>query len=95
VSSAVKELNAVSNLALFPNPTSGKMNLSFNLLKNMPLQISVFNGLGERVMEMPEKDFNAGSNLFKLDVSNMSNGLYFIQMSNGAQQLNQKFTVLR
>ena len=71
---------------MFPNPTSGTVNLEF--LQSMSEGVfEVCNILGEKIME---KEFS-GSSLYKFDLSSQPDGMYFIQIkigeSVGAQRI--------
>jgi hypothetical protein len=58
---------------LFPNPTSGTVHVNNFYLGT----ISVYSTLGEKIIEISDKD--------NIDLSELENGLYFIMITNGAK----------
>ncbi|MEN0004619.1 MAG: redoxin family protein, partial [Bacteroidota bacterium] len=46
---STNQLTAISDITVFPNPTSAELNVNFELAEAMPLNIEVFNALGQRV----------------------------------------------
>lgn len=70
----------VSNLGLFPNPTEGEINLSFDLMNSSAVQLSIVDLTGK---ELKSFDLlgNEGKNLAFLDVTELSSGVYFLKVS--------------
>lgn len=60
------------NLKLYPNPTSGQLSIE---AVDMTL-VSVYDLVGQCVMQMPAKDSQA-----TLDMSHLQNGIYFIKVN--------------
>jgi hypothetical protein len=60
--------------SMFPNPSKGVLNIDS---ETKIFNVKVFNSEGELVY-----DRNADSYQMKLDLSHMSNGLYFITLNN-------------
>ena len=69
--------NPLANVKLYPNPTSGQLSIE---AEDMTL-VSVYDLVGQCVMQMPAKDSQA-----TLDMSQLQNGIYFIKVntSNGS-----------
>ncbi|WP_228852397.1 pectinesterase family protein [Aegicerativicinus sediminis] len=69
----------ISNeLAVFPNPTTGKIKLYVNGTDNQ-LQLSIVDVLGNQLMSSTQ---NVSSNrTVDLDISNMNNGIYFLSIN--------------
>jgi hypothetical protein len=72
------------DFAVYPNPTSGTLNLESNEDHS---QVSIFNNLGQLV-----KQFEKVSN--SLDVSELESGIYFIQIRNSEGIGTKKFSKL-
>ncbi len=94
VASAVKDLTAVNSLSLFPNPVNSELNIRFSLTESMPLEIVVYNVLGQPVKVLADHDFMAGHQQLKANVADLSAGLYYVQLTNGTGKLTEKFTVM-
>ncbi|MFT5250484.1 MAG: hypothetical protein ACI93P_002226 [bacterium] len=71
--------NELTGVLLYPNPSSEKVNISFNSTNGDAYQIKIINSLGQVIKEIGETSFN-GSNDISLDVSNFSIGLYFVKI---------------
>jgi len=79
-------------MALAPNPATGITSVSFNCISNGSAQLTV-SDLAGRVIGSKQISVVKGDNISSLDVSNYTNGLYFINISTDAQQLSAKLVV--
>ena len=68
------------DLNLYPNPADNLLNISFVSDMNCFVNINIFDALGRNVMFVDKKVVNIGDNLFQLDVSNISPGMYIIDI---------------
>ncbi len=84
----------LNSIQLWPNPTTDKVNISLNLSENGNLSTSIYNQLGQSIGgETNHGTLYSGQNNISLDVSNLSSGIYFIQISFDKQQYFQKLIV--
>mgnify|MGYP002335665319 CR=1 FL=1 len=90
---ATEELTEVTDISLFPNPAKDMMRVDFDLEEARQLQVEVFNATGQRVQQLGATNFNSGRNQLTLDVSQLSNGVYFLRMFNADRELNRRFIV--
>ncbi len=67
---------------VYPNPTDGKVYLEFNLPQTSKVNIDINNLLSNRIESITTKIFNAGSNLFVINTSHLSPGIYLITLRN-------------
>lgn len=75
-----------NKISLFPNPTSSNLNLKLtNILENGNLKIISITG------QTIFKQQNLSGTNFNFDVSNLSQGIYTVQLSNGNEIFNSKF----
>jgi hypothetical protein len=89
--SGVQNLDAVDALILYPNPTQGQLHIDFHLQEHMSLKIEVLNILGQAVKQLDQKDFLAGNHEESYKLDGLSNGLYILSITNGTQQMTQRF----
>lgn len=77
----VKKVNLKNSLSVFPNPTSDFFYIEFNSLKPNSYKLSLINVAGELIYE---EKINLNADLFykQIDVKNLSQGIYLIQLSN-------------
>jgi hypothetical protein len=65
-------------LEFYPNPSSDKIILDYHT-NNMPVKIEIFDAMGKIQAIFPEKIKH--ENRFVLDVSNLSNGIYYLKIN--------------
>ena len=77
---------------LFPNPSSGKFNLSFEVLNTEKVDIKLFD-LGGRLIE--NLKFKNTSSIFskELDFENYNSGIYLLRIKNGGKQTVKKLVI--
>jgi hypothetical protein len=76
---AVPDVPAISasNLSIYPNPTTGKINLTFAPAPKDLQAVSVVNILGQKVWE---KSINKQQiSILNIDLSGMTKGIYFVE----------------
>ena len=78
-----------NDLVLYPTITSGILNLSFSEARADKVNINVYSQTGSLLM----KKQIAGKTLGQIDVSQLSNGIYFLEVSYGAMKQTRKFVV--
>lgn len=69
----------LTDLNLWPNPANGTVNISFEATKTEVVSYSFTNFLGQVVLE-ESMDAKKGHNTNKIDVSNLPDGTYLIQV---------------
>ena len=81
--STSNSIAGLDGLELVPNPIAGdhvKMQLS--LTEAMDVNISVSNIAGQVVRSLPKTHLTEGEQSIDLDVQNLANGIYFVQLLN-------------
>ncbi len=79
------DLNLVN---IYPNPSREGI---FNVQGNSTSSIEVYNMLGESVFKMDAKWVASKGN--KLDLTNMPNGMYFLQLKTGTEMVTRKIVI--
>ena len=77
-----------SQLAIFPNPVRDNLEIK-NLIAGLNLTIIIYNNLGEKILEKNEKNV---SEKLSVDVSSISAGTYFLELSDGKTSTRKIFT---
>lgn len=83
----------IQDASIFPNPTSNTCALKFNLLQAKTLTINIFNVIGEKVYCLPKNVYEEGSQEIKLNTHNLSNGMYFVQISDGTRAISKPLVI--
>ncbi len=74
-------------LTVYPNPTNGTVNLSFELLRETDLEISLINGIGKEVYLMNENRASGIQDL-EFDLRGIEPGIYMLRIkSSGGTQI--------
>ena len=83
----------ISLLSIYPNPTNDNCTVQFNLQFPKTIAISVVNVLGQKVMELDKQLFNEGENKLHLKTAQLSEGIYFIQLSDGLRAITKPLVI--
>ncbi|MCX6257365.1 MAG: PKD domain-containing protein [Bacteroidia bacterium] len=78
------------NVMLYPVPAAGKLNISFTLPKPDVVTIKILNITGQ-VIQSENVIYNGGQKVLVLNTSELSGGLYFVQINYKENKLVRKF----
>jgi len=87
--------NAVSGLSIFPNPVHNTAKISLTLDNSADVTIRVFDMTGKLYSENTYHNATAGSNLFDLSASGLSNGTYMVVATADTRTLSKLFVVAK
>ena len=80
---SVKEVDGFSLGQNFPNPSSGKTNITFEIPANTFVSLKVYNMLGAEVIELAGKEYTAGIHSVEFDPKNLGKGVYIYTFKSG------------
>jgi hypothetical protein len=85
----INELNGTANngVSVYPNPNNG----SFSISSEENLKLNLVNELGQVIRTIELK----ASNNYKVDISDLSGGIYFIVGERNGAKVNQKIIVTK
>ena len=88
----IKNQNTLKSIIAYPNPSNGKITLLLDnkISENIKIQILNING---QVLETSNIEANLGVNEIDLNLSNYSNGLYFVKVSSGSSSKTIKLNI--
>ena len=95
MTTSVPQLTELTELALFPNPARDEVTLQFSLAEPMPLAVSIYNTLGQRVRTISAARFVAGMHTLAVDTRDLSAGMYYLRLENGNRQMSRKLVIQR
>ncbi|MBS1587300.1 MAG: T9SS type A sorting domain-containing protein [Bacteroidetes bacterium] len=75
----VKELNGVSDMAIFPNPATSQATLGFNTTEAANISISMVDAIGRTVYTYSQR-FEAGSQRIVIPTGNLAAGIYNVRV---------------
>jgi hypothetical protein len=68
------------NLWAYPNPLKDILNVSYNLKRDAILNITMYDYIGKKIKQVNIGKQNLGSHDIKINVNNLSSGLYFLSV---------------
>ncbi len=83
----------VHSLSIYPNPASGFTNIYYELYEAETIQINIFNLMGQEVMQLNDDRKRIGINSFSVDLSQLSNGIYYINSIIGQKNFTNKLII--
>jgi endonuclease I len=85
----IQELFTNGNLNVFPNPAKDKINMSFNLKESAAIEIMLNDISGKQIISKSHLA-NKGDNQISLDLSNLTKGIYVLNIKTQKGSLNYK-----
>ncbi len=87
-------------LQIFPNPFNQSLTVAFESRTAQPVQISIFDILGQRVTELRTAVVGPGRHEIRWDGkdesgSNLASGIYFLTIYDGQQFISEKITIMK
>ena len=83
-----------ARLSAYPTPPRGALTVALEMPMAGALRLAVYDLLGRRVAEQPERTLPAGAHELPLDLSALPTGVYVVRAS-GAVEATQRTTVTR
>jgi hypothetical protein len=88
----IEELFLNGEVKVFPNPADQQLNVSFNALQNVDLNIYLADVSG-RIVKVQNYASHQGENSLTFDLDNVSNGIYFLNIQGEQSSLRYKVVV--
>lgn len=79
----------------YPNPFQGATTIEFHLPEAMPVVVSVYNIVGQRVGQLMDGEGTSGQNDIVWDASEMPSGIYIVRLETPTKTLTRKMTLIR
>ncbi len=86
-----QEIEIFNDVAIFPNPTTRFLQIEANVSISEKTTLQLYNLLGQTVMTETFEDSTISK---RLDVSNLSQGTYFLQLSTSKGQFTSKVLIM-
>ena len=80
----------------YPNPTDGKFNIAYTVLEKTSVSVLIYNLEGTLVKTIaPNQEQYEGKYILPTDISDLANGTYIVQLSNGNKTKTEKIILSR
>jgi PKD repeat protein len=89
---SIEELMGLSNLTIYPNPASETAVISFDNTLGNSFDIQLIDQLGRVIMSQNGVQAS-GSNMVTIDLTNLSDGLYSIQLTSNQNTISKRLIV--
>lgn len=80
-----------NEINLFPNPSTGQVNINVNMFNRDNLTINVTNAMGQIVSTINENNTYGGN--YMIDLTNEPNGVYFIEVQTGTEAVTRRIVI--
>lgn len=87
---AVTIKNKLEDVVVYPNPVTGNSFLTFNSTQETTQTISIYD-IASRVVYEKQYAVKRGENKLMLETTNLTKGMYFVRLADGAEGVNIKF----
>ncbi|MFO8234408.1 MAG: T9SS type A sorting domain-containing protein [Bacteroidales bacterium] len=89
----IDELTDVYDLRLYPNPTSGKINIEMDLPNQSKVQLQVINSLGqaEKIFDFDGKRHEVSESF---DMSSLNQGIYIFKFYDGDKYIGRRMVIM-
>ncbi|HRH67725.1 MAG TPA: T9SS type A sorting domain-containing protein, partial [Bacteroidia bacterium] len=88
--SIVENAEAALPVAIFPNPVNDQLNISFDSPDRSEFSITLFNLIGEKVLEEKRGVANSGKNVHSVSMDHLSVGIYVLRLQIGSHSISKK-----
>lgn len=76
----IEEKLSPSDITVYPNPLSNQLNIGLNLKKSTIVCVQLFDILGVNVMQLNGQEIKSGGDVISLNISQLSQGCYFVKV---------------
>jgi hypothetical protein len=94
VATAIGSINMASSMKVYPNPSREAATVALDLKKDTRIVINVTDMQGKEVLPAIDKNLKAGQNVLDINTANLSNGVYFLKVSDETSSANVKLVVM-
>ncbi|HXC04689.1 MAG TPA: T9SS type A sorting domain-containing protein [Bacteroidia bacterium] len=91
----IEELENVTNLNIYPNPNNGDATIAFELKQDEQVKVDIFNSMGQLIRSSNRGNLAAGSHQMNLEGQDLSNGMYFVNITAGGHTVSRKVSIIR
>lgn len=84
-----------SGLEIWPTVTNNRSRLQYIVRERQHVGISIYDVTGKRALRLVDNDMEPGIYAYDLDMSQLSQGVYFIRLEAGSEIKNEKVVIIK
>lgn len=88
--SSAAEVSDKFRFQIFPNPFTNSITINYELTGKESVKTELFDIYGKSLKIVSQKETHAGQNTFKIDLSDLPNGVYFYKITIGNQAFEKR-----
>ncbi|MFN3917238.1 MAG: M43 family zinc metalloprotease [Flavobacteriales bacterium] len=92
VSTQLTDSELISDLIIYPNPTSNTAFVEFLLQSAADVKVEILDMLGRKVQDISSAYRNAGQQKIEINKNHLSHGMYFVRLQINSEQVVRKIT---
>jgi hypothetical protein len=89
----IEATEPITNVNLFPNPTSNLLTVRFSTADAMTIQMAI-SDLSGKVLQMRQLNTDAGLQEIEVDASRLNGGIYLMHIISAEGKVSKKFVVI-
>ncbi len=78
-----------------PNPSGTSTTISFDIVQKSTIDLTIYNLMGQKTVNVCSGDFPAGSYKYTIDLSGFAEGIYYYQLSAQGKSITKKLMVYK
>lgn len=82
---SINAIDAVSNIAIGPNPFNNNVEIAFNLVNNEEVTLNIYNMMGQQVATLINGNLSAGHHVANWNAANLPAGNYLYRLQAGEE----------
>lgn len=87
----VEDIEGLTALTLSPNPSAGFFEVALEMDRNVVVQLSVFNAIGQEVYRVSEQSFT--NHTYQIDLTKEAKGTYWVRLKMDEKVVTRKVTL--
>lgn len=89
----IEEIKLSNAISVYPNPTDGRIRISFNSIREDEVSIALFDITGRKVNELTQNKKMTGTQVLDWNIGHVNSGIYFLSVKIGDKNYTNKIVV--
>ena len=89
------ENTATPSFVCYPNPAQNELSVDYEGILDIPAKWTVYSVTGQRLKQFFDYNSQGGPMHFTMDISDLNNGLYFVEFQQGDSRTMERFQVVK